>query len=72
MSKQQEPHKVRVGEEALQCVVCKNDGFWIGSALLNSRMRTFWNLDWTNRSADYYECSQCGYLMWFASRDRRR
>lgn len=64
MSKK-EPEKVQLGEVELCCQICKNDQFWRREAQLNTAMATFFNLDWANKTADCYVCSQCGYIHWF-------
>jgi len=49
----------------LVCTLCGNHLFYSRSILLNTRFLTYFLLDWLNRSAKCYECSQCGYIHWF-------
>jgi len=35
--------------------------------LLNTRVASFFNFDWANRSALTYVCEQCGHILWFAA-----
>jgi predicted nucleic-acid-binding Zn-ribbon protein len=47
------------------CIHCKHDHFHRGSALLNTRGMTFFDLDWLNESATTLICARCGYIQWF-------
>lgn len=47
------------------CSHCGGTSFDKGSALLNSRGLTFFDLDWANASADTYICKACGHIEWF-------
>ncbi|MGI6686641.1 MAG: hypothetical protein ACOX47_14435 [Bacillota bacterium] len=47
------------------CIHCKHDHFHKGSALLNTRGMTFFDLDWLNQSATTLICASCGYIHWF-------
>jgi hypothetical protein len=57
--------EVSVGGKPLSCVVCGNKTFHERSALLNTRLATFFNFDWANASAINYVCTGCGYIHWF-------
>lgn len=59
------PQTVEVKGKALVCPVCKNDHFWTKKAQLNSAVATFFNLDWTDRSATCFVCSECTHISWF-------
>lgn len=50
----------------ITCLHCKNERFLKGSALLNTRGLTFFDLDWLNDSAITLTCTQCGHIHWFA------
>jgi predicted nucleic-acid-binding Zn-ribbon protein len=56
---------VTVSGKPLSCVVCGNVAFHERDSLLNTRLATFFNLDWANASAINYICSRCGYIHWF-------
>jgi len=49
----------------VRCIHCKHEYFQKGSALLNTRGLTFFDLDWLNESATTLICTQCGFIHWF-------
>ena len=49
----------------LECPVCNNDSFWERKTLMNTPGMTFAGLDWANKKAQNYICSECGYVYWF-------
>ena len=61
----EEPQPVEVNGKALQCIICFNKTFWVRNAQLNTAVRTFFKLDWTDRSATCFVCSECTYIHWF-------
>jgi hypothetical protein len=61
----QEAETVEVNGKALRCVICSNNLFWTRSALLNTGAMTFFNLDWADKSATCFVCSECTYVHWF-------
>lgn len=63
--KNKAPETVEVKGHELKCPVCSNNEFWKGSAQLNSAVMTFFNLDWADKSATYFVCSECTHLSWF-------
>lgn len=63
---QRKGHKyASVNGVQVSCVHCKHDCFQKGSALLNTRGLTFFDLDWLNESATTLICAKCGYIQWF-------
>jgi len=64
-SKKKEPRTVQVKGNELRCPVCNNNLFWTRKAQLNSAVATFFNLDWANRSATCFVCSDCTHISWF-------
>jgi hypothetical protein len=40
------------------------------AALLNTRMRSAFNIDWTDPQAFLLICAECGRIEWFASEPR--
>jgi hypothetical protein len=63
--KNQEPQTVAVNGHDLVCPVCTHRQFWKREAQLNSAVSTFFNLDWADRTATCFVCSQCTYIFWF-------
>lgn len=68
LSSQNEPQPIEVNGKTLRCVICSNTLFWTQSAQLNKAVTTFFNLDWTDRSATCFVCSECTYIHWFLGR----
>jgi predicted nucleic-acid-binding Zn-ribbon protein len=60
-----EATSVEIQGQVLQCRVCDHDEFHRQEAQLNTAVATFFNLDWSNRSAVCYVCDRCGYIHWF-------
>ncbi len=56
---------VQVAGTTLVCPVCRHDRFWARRSMLNTRVKTFFKLDWTDKQADNYVCERCGYIFWF-------
>jgi hypothetical protein len=63
--KKAEPHTVEVMGKDFRCPVCANLNFWSRRVQLNTTVATFFNLDWTNRSATCFVCSNCTHISWF-------
>ena len=63
--KKAEPQSVDVKGHPLLCPICANTLFWTRRAQLNSAVSTFFKLDWTDRSATCFVCSECTYIFWF-------
>lgn len=63
--KENEPESVEVAGKPLECPICSNTLFYTRRAQLNSAVATFFNLDWTNRSATCFVCSNCTHISWF-------
>jgi predicted nucleic-acid-binding Zn-ribbon protein len=56
---------VSVGKRQLSCHVCGCEQFHERNSLLNTRAATFFNVDWANKDATNYICTDCGYIFWF-------
>ena len=56
---------MRVNGHKLSCGHCRGEAFSYRTALLNTTGMTMLNLDWLNKSADVFTCSDCGHLEWF-------
>jgi hypothetical protein len=61
----QEPETVTVNGHQLICPICKNDHFHSREAQLNTAAASFFNLDWANRSASCFVCTECTHISWF-------
>ncbi len=68
--KEEEPLEVDVNGIKMQCTICKNHMFTQTRVQLNTKMLTMLNLDWLNKSATCFTCTQCGHLMWFDAKFR--
>lgn len=58
-----------VGGKQLVCPHCGGIFFDESEAMLNTAGLTFLDLDWANRSAAIFICTQCGHIMWFLNDD---
>lgn len=65
MAKEKIIIKRKVAGNILECQVCRHNEFWTRQTLMNTVGLTFFNLDWANKEATNYVCSNCGYVMWF-------
>ena len=63
--KKKEAKQYEVVGKKLNCPVCGNDKFWTRTAQLNTATATFFNLDWANKSATCFVCSECTHISWF-------
>ena len=54
-------------QDELTCRVCDFDLFFERQGQLNTAVASFFNLDWTNATADCWVCGRCGYVHWFLS-----
>jgi len=60
-----EPQTVDVKGKPLVCPICGNNHFYSKKILLNTAILTFFDLDWANRRASCFVCSECTYIYWF-------
>ena len=65
--KTRKPFPIQVKENQLTCGVCGNDHFFKKRILLNTSILTFFKLDWLNKSATCFVCSECTHIIWFDS-----
>jgi hypothetical protein len=63
--KKSQPQIIEVRGRELKCPICSNNYFWSRKAQLNSAVTTFFKLDWADRSAVCFVCSECTYIFWF-------
>ena len=62
-----DPTEYSVAGRPLRCPHCGEKKFAPGSALLNTRVRSAFNVDWTDPSATILVCVECGRVEWFVS-----
>ncbi|MHC4943281.1 MAG: hypothetical protein ACYTG7_09715 [Planctomycetota bacterium] len=55
----------------IDCPHCGKDQFIEGAAQLNTRMATFLDLDWVNKSATTLACANCGRIEWLMREPQR-
>jgi hypothetical protein len=60
-----DPQTIEVKGNELICPICRNKYFWTRKAQLNTAVASFFNLDWANRSATCFVCSECTHISWF-------
>lgn len=65
--KKKEPQPVRVKGISLECPVCRNRLFLERQAQLNTTISSLLNVDWMDREATCFICSECTHIMWFAA-----
>ncbi|WP_152001722.1 MULTISPECIES: hypothetical protein [unclassified Imperialibacter] len=63
--KKEEPQPIEVAGHELSCPICYNKLFWSRRAQMNSAVSSFFNLDWTDRTATCFVCSECTHIEWF-------
>lgn len=63
--KKKEPKAVEIKEHPLVCPICRNNLFWTRKVQLNRSLTTLFNLDWADRSATCFICSNCTHIHWF-------
>ena len=68
MSKNHHSKERMVNGKKLECLVCNHSTFWAKETLMNTAKMTFFNLDWLNKSALNYICSNCGFVHWFMNK----
>lgn len=65
MSQSNDPQPITIRNHDLNCPVCSNNLFWTRQAQLNTAVASFFNLDWANKSATCFVCSECTHISWF-------
>ena len=64
-----DPQPIEVVGKELSCPICNNQLFYTRQAQLNTAVASFFNLDWANRSATCFVCSNCTHILWFLGED---
>lgn len=54
-----------VAGHRLRCPICEHERFHQRSALLTSRRRALFDLEWLSPRAEIYVCERCGHVLWF-------
>jgi hypothetical protein len=60
------PLEYTVAGRPVRCPHCGERKFAPGSAMLNTRTRSLFNVDWADPSASLLVCAECGRIEWFA------
>jgi ribosomal protein S27E len=60
-----EPTEYSVAGRPVRCPHCGETKFASGTGLLNTRMRSAFNVDWADPSATILICAECGRVEWF-------
>ncbi len=59
------PGPAYINEKPLTCWFCGNQRFWKRESQLHTKLMTFFELEWMNKTASCYVCEHCGYIHWF-------
>lgn len=59
------PENIIVKGKQLKCRICNHTRFYTREAQLNTSTMSFLDLDWANKSATCYVCSNCTHIEWF-------
>ncbi len=59
------PDTVIVKDRKLVCPVCENDLFIETRAQLNTAVASLFDVDFANKEARCFVCSECTYIYWF-------
>jgi hypothetical protein len=63
-----EPRPYAVAGRPVRCPHCGEAEFVPGGrALLNTRVRSVFNIDWADPAAFVLTCAECGRIEWFAT-----
>ncbi|MES2274938.1 MAG: hypothetical protein V4592_02870 [Bacteroidota bacterium] len=60
-----EPKSYEIDGKKLLCQFCANATFHTRNEQLHTPTTTFFNLEWTDKTATCFVCSSCGYIHWF-------
>ena len=62
-----DPAEFSVAGRPVRCAHCGDTKFAQGDALLNTRMRSAFNVDWADPAAIILVCAECGRVEWFVN-----
>jgi hypothetical protein len=69
MSSNLDPKEVVIKGNNLICCVCNHDKFFFTKTLMNTVLKTFLKLDWTDKKAKNYICENCSFVYWFLNKE---
>ena len=61
-----QPTAYAMAGRPIRCPHCGEGLFAPASALLNTRLRSAFNVDWADPTATILICAECGRIEWFA------
>ncbi len=62
---EREPEPAFILDRPLKCAFCGQTTFWKRESQLHTKLLTFFELEWMNKTATCYVCSHCGHVHWF-------
>jgi DNA-directed RNA polymerase subunit RPC12/RpoP len=60
-----EPGEFAIAGRPVKCPHCGERKFMPSRALVNTRVATLFNVDWTDSAARILICAECGRIEWF-------
>ena len=66
MNEADQPRNYSIAGRPVTCPHCECNTFIPGRALLNTPVRSFFNIDFADPSATILVCAECGRIEWFA------
>ena len=66
-----DPAEYSVGGRPVRCPHCGERKFYPRTALLNTRARSAFNIDWADPGAAILICAECSRLEWFVQEPER-
>lgn len=60
-----EPAEFSIAGRIVRCPHCGETKFMPSPALVNTRVATFFNVDWADSTATVLTCAECGRIEWF-------
>ncbi len=65
MARKKIPETATVNGKPFICPVCGNNMFTSRRAQLNTAVASFFDVDWANKSATCFICTECTHISWF-------
>ena len=62
-----DPTEFSVAGRPVRCPHCGETRFASGNAMLNTRLRSAFNVDWADPGATILVCAECGRVEWFVN-----
>lgn len=57
--------RYELNNKVLKCHHCENDTFFTRTEQLHTPRSTLFNMEWMDKTASCFICSECGYIHWF-------